>query len=85
MTINLTLPPDVEQRVISTAKSLNLPVEEYILSLVASVHPKIQPAPLAGESEEDFIKAMKSLSETSNPVRLPYTTWTRAEIYQDHD
>lgn len=61
-----------------------MPVEDYILSLVEAAVPRIDPAPLAGESDEDFMAAMLSLSRTKTPASLSEETWTRETIYGDH-
>ncbi len=89
MTISLTLPTPLEQEVRAGAELRQVPIETYLLSLVESAVeaavPKIKPAPRAGESHEQFMAAMRSLSQTSTPVDLPYQTWPREAIYQDHD
>ena len=85
MTVTLTLPPSLEERFVTTAEALHMSIEDYLLLRLGASVPKVIPAPLAGESDEDFTKALLSLSQTATPSNLSYTTWTRAEIYQDHD
>lgn len=85
MTIQLTLPSEIEQRIVNTAEALNIPIEEYVLSLVEKASaPTIVPAPLANESSEDFLAAMRSLSRVKTPASLADETWDRAAIYGDH-
>lgn len=87
MTITLTLPPNLEDKILAAAQHRHLPVQEYLLALVESAHPMptIIPAPNAGKSHEHFMAAMARLSETATPGLFPDETWPRETIYAEHD
>jgi hypothetical protein len=82
MTLHIDFPKDVEKRVIGAAARRNLPVEEYVLSLVDSSTPA-QEAPVAAQ---DFPAYLKSLALFVGKVpNYPSDFWTREIVSGDDD
>jgi hypothetical protein len=87
MTLQLELKPETERTLRAAAEARQVPVEEYLLSLVESaLHPSIIPARNPSGSREEFERNLKKLSEIAGPIpNHPGQTWSREVIYDDHD
>ena len=83
MTLHLDLPEDIEKRVIGAAAQRNLPVEEYVLSVVDASTPAQQPSPAPSQ---DFATYLKSLALFAGKVpNYPLDFWTREIVSGDDD
>ena len=87
MTLQLELKPETERSLRAAAEAHQVPVEDYLLSLVeSSLHPAIIPARSPSKTPEEFDRSLRRLSASSQSVPdHPGQTWSREVIYDDHD
>jgi hypothetical protein len=87
MTLQLELKPETERTLRAAAEARQVPIEEYLLSLVESaLHPSIIPARNPSRTPEEFERNLAKLSDLPHPVPdHPGQTWSREVIYDDHD
>jgi hypothetical protein len=87
MTLELALKPETERTLRAAAEARQVPVEDYLVSLVESaLDSSVVPARHPSHSVENFRESMRKLSEISGPIPdHPGQTWSREVIYDDHD
>jgi hypothetical protein len=83
MTLHIELPEEIEKRVVGAAAKRNLPVEEYVLSIVDSSTPAQGPSAVP---PEDFGAYLKSLALFAGKTpNYPPDFWTREIVSGDDD
>jgi hypothetical protein len=87
MSITVTLPPEIEQRIRESAAKNDVPVEDYVRAILTRKSNGAAEAVAASRqpvSAEEFERLLDELSEPTSFPRLP-ADFSRADIYSDHD
>ena len=87
MAVTLTLEDQTVAALAARARAAGLSIEDYLRELVGQppLHPAPAPAPAAG-SVEDLHAALSELfAGDTRPLPATSLTYSREEIYDDHD
>ncbi len=87
MTLQLDLKPETERNLREAAKARDLPVEEYLLSIVESaLHPSRIPVKNPSNTTGELQQWFTEMSQFSHKIpQHPGETWSRETLYDDHD
>jgi hypothetical protein len=87
MTLQLELKPETERTLRAAAEARQIPVEDYLLALVESaLHPSIIPAEKPVMTKEEIEQWFKDISQFGHKIPYrPDLTYSREELYDDHD
>jgi hypothetical protein len=81
-TLQEQIAPEVAQALITQAKATGLSVNEYLRQLLGLTNGTQTPE---GESPEAFMADLESLSEGTEHLPPSAITYSREDIYFDHD
>jgi hypothetical protein len=87
MTLQLELKPETERTLRAAAEARQVAIEDYVVTLVESaLHPSVIPAEQPTMTKEELDQWFKDLAQFGDKIpHRPDLTYSREELYDDHD